>query len=83
MDAINLGSETDKALILKIKRYLHDKNATLVKHDWALAGSQEIETWLFCIDNQEIKIELETYEGIMAYGTPQTLKALLTYLVKG
>lgn len=63
-----LGDEFDETLIESIRTVLSFLGAIGDTQEWAVAGSQEIETRTLIIDGARIEIESETFIGITISG---------------
>jgi hypothetical protein len=68
ISTVILGDEFDDLLRGKLVQQLKTMGAILKDHDWAVVGSQEIDTYLVTIENQELRIESETFVGLSITG---------------
>lgn len=76
--SVILGSECDEKLSEKIKLTLRGLNAVLLKKDFFVAGSQDIEKQSFLINKHNILIEIETYTGISISGEEVAVNMFLS-----
>ena len=73
----NIGSETDDILLEKLKKALDNYNATLVKEDSIVVGSQEIKFYDYKIGVDQIKVTVETYVGISLRGKESVINKIV------
>jgi hypothetical protein len=70
-----LGDEYDQHLRAVLVQVLLQLGAVLENRNWVVAGSQEVETFLWQLAGQDITVEAETYMGlsISEMKTPSTI----------
>ena len=77
-----LGPEYDAALLKAIEQAVHELGNPPLKWDWAMGGSQEIETARTRIGNEEIFIEAETHVGLSITGASAAVERFAGLLKK-
>lgn len=82
-----LGDEYDAALRERLFAALRGLGADVVGGDWALGGSQEVETVGVRLNGVELTVEAETYVGLSLTGpddeVDRIVGALAGRLVEG
>jgi len=68
MKKVILGEEFDDDLREVLKDVLRELGATMLKKDWGVAGSQELETVEVSLRGRIVTIEAETYVGLSVSG---------------
>lgn len=63
-----LGDEYDDALRTRVFAALRRLGAEIAGDDWALGGSQEVETVRVRLDGADLTVEAETYIGLSLTG---------------
>lgn len=63
-----LGDEYDDALRARVFAILRRLGAETAGGDWALGGSQEVETVRVRLDGADLTVEAETYVGLSLTG---------------
>lgn len=63
-----LGDEYDEALRTRVFAVLRRLGAETVGGDWALGGSQELESVRVSLDGASLTVEAETYIGLSLTG---------------
>lgn len=63
-----LGDEYDDALRARVFVILRRLGAEIADGDWALGGSQEVETVRVRLDGADLTVEAETYVGLSLTG---------------
>ncbi|NTG46202.1 hypothetical protein G6M04_02365 [Agrobacterium rhizogenes] len=71
-----LGQEHDQKLRDTVMDVVRQLGASITSRNWAVAGSQEIETVLLQLARQEITIEAETYAGLSITGDEKTINEI-------
>ncbi len=75
-DTVIIGDEFDHGLKLKVISLVKKMGAEIVEHDWAMAGSQEIESVEFRLNNRSLYLQSETYIGLTLRGAAEDIKQL-------
>jgi hypothetical protein len=70
---IILGEEHDQQLRAALVQVLLQQGAVLENRNWFVAGSQEVETFLWRLDGEDITVEAETYMGLSISGYEKTI----------
>ena len=68
-----LGDEYDQQLRAALVQVLLQLGAVLENRNWVVAGSQEVETFLWQLAGQDITVEAETYMGLSISGDENTI----------
>ncbi|MBD9390337.1 hypothetical protein IB237_24345 [Agrobacterium sp. AGB01] len=68
-----LGDEYDQQLRTAIMQVMLQLGAVLENRNWVVAGSQEVETFLWQLAGHEIAVEAETYMGLSISGDENTI----------
>jgi hypothetical protein len=68
-----LGDEYDQHLRAVLVQVLLQLGAVLENRNWVVAGSQEVETFLWQLAGQDITVEAETYMGLSISGDENTI----------
>lgn len=68
-----LGDEYDAALRARLFAALRRLGAEIVGGDWALGGSQEVESVRVRLDGAELTVEAETYIGLSLTGPAEAV----------
>jgi len=68
-----LGDEYDQQLRTAIMQVMLQLGAVLENRNWVVAGSQEVETFLWQLAGQAITVEAETYMGLSISGDENTI----------
>lgn len=76
MNELWLGSETDDALIERIRGAVHSLNGTFSEPEWVMGGSQKIATYTISLPSGDLTLESETYIGITLRGADALISAL-------
>lgn len=63
-----LGDEYDEALRTRVFAVLRRLGAEIAGGDWALGGSQEVESVRVRLDGADLTVEAETYVGLSLTG---------------
>lgn len=69
-----LGEEHDQHLRATLVQVLLQQGAVLENRNWSVAGSQEVETFLWRLAGQDITVEAETYMGLSISGDEKTIR---------
>ncbi len=77
-----LGSEFDQDLRKRVMDVMRELGASVTSGDWAVAGSQEIETLVADLHGHAITIEAETYIGLSATGEEVVIDEFLQRMLK-
>ena len=72
-----LGSEYDQELRQRVMDVMRELGATVTSGNWAVAGSQEIETLVAELRGHAITVEAETYIGLSATGEDVVIDEIL------
>jgi hypothetical protein len=68
-----LGDEYDQQLRTALMQVMLQSGAVLENRNWVIAGSQEVETFLWQLAGQDITVEAETYMGLAISGDDRTI----------
>lgn len=68
-----LGDEYDQHLRAALVLVMLQLGAVLENRNWFVAGSQEVETFLWQLAGQTITVEAETYMGLSISGDDRTI----------
>lgn len=68
-----LGDENDQQLRAALVQVMLQLGAVLEKCNWFVAGSQEVETFVWQLAAQDITVEAETYMGLSISGDENTI----------
>ncbi|MCS4242707.1 hypothetical protein M2418_002233 [Rhizobium sp. BIGb0125] len=68
-----LGDEYDQHLRAVLVQVLLQLGAVLENRNWVVAGSQEVETFLWQLADQDITVAAETYMGLSISGDENTI----------
>ncbi|MDO5895562.1 hypothetical protein [Agrobacterium sp. Azo12] len=68
-----LGDEYDQHLRAALVQVMLQLGAVLENRNWVVAGSQEVETFLWQLAGQDITVEAETYMGLSISGDENTI----------
>jgi hypothetical protein len=68
-----LGDEYDQQLRTALMQVMLQLGAVLENRNWVVAGSQEVETFLWRLAAHEIAVEAETYMGLSISGDENTI----------
>jgi hypothetical protein len=77
-----LGSEFDQDLRKRVTDVMRELGASVTSGDWAVAGSQEIETLVVDLHGHAITIEAETYTGLSATGEEVVIDEIMQRMLK-
>jgi len=75
-----LASEHDLAAGNALMRVLRDIGAQEVSRDYAVAGSQEINTLRYTLDGFPLSVETETYVGLSVTGEREAVEKIRSRL---
>jgi len=75
-----LASEHDLAVGNALIRVLREVGAQEVSRDYAVAGSQEINTVRFTLDGFPLSVETETYVGLSVTGEREAVETIKSRL---
>lgn len=75
-----LASEHDLAAGNALIRVLREVGAEEVSRDYAVVGSQEINTLRFTLDGFPLSVETETYVGLSVTGEPEVVETIKSRL---
>lgn len=75
-----LASEHDLAAGNALIRVLREVGAEEVSRDYAVVGSQEINTLRFTLDGFPLSVETETYVGLSVTGEPEAVETIKSRL---
>jgi hypothetical protein len=78
---INLGTETDDLMLERLKEVLKSLTAVEVRSEESVVGTQNILTQKYEIDQQEIILVAETYEGVFIRGTKDLVDQIASQLL--
>ena len=78
---IVLGPEHDQRLRTVLRDVLRELATGTPRHEWGVAGSQELETLDIEIDGRQLHVEAETYMGLSIAG-PADLVDRVSEMVK-
>lgn len=71
-----LGPEHDARLRASLRSVLGELRAHGTRHDWAMGGSQEIDSLAVEIEGERVVIEAETYMGLSITGPPALVRRI-------
>jgi hypothetical protein len=77
---IVLGPEHDQSLQEALRDVLRGLGATSIRHDWGVAGSQQLEELAVDIGAQRVLVEAETYIGLSITGPPELVDGIAKLL---
>lgn len=77
-----IGREHDRGLGEHLRAVLLRLGAKKRSHDWVVAGSQEIETYVFDVGSEELTVETETYIGASLRGPAQLVRRIQAMLLE-
>lgn len=72
-----LGSEHDLAVTNALLSVLREMGAKERSRDWAVAGSQEVNTLNFTVSGHALAVKAETYVGLSITGQNDTVEAIV------
>lgn len=75
-----LASEYDPAAVNALMRVLREIGAEEVSRDYAVVGSQEINTLRFTLDGFPLSVEAETYVGLSVTGETKAVETIKSRL---
>jgi hypothetical protein len=71
-----LGAELDDRLRRRVAEALRTLGAKVQRHDWGVAGSQEVDTYEVQVGDQIVVVSAETYVGLSITGPAEIVQAI-------
>lgn len=68
VDSVQLDDRASEAVFAALSAELNARGVQLVDKWWGVGGSVEISQWTFSLDDSEITVESETFDGLTISG---------------